>query len=113
MKEIKAFVRQHRIADVLQALRDSAQCDLNSGGIVCHNLTVSQVYRPFAGADPSQQRYSMELAAAVVTEHKLELVCADEAAEALIDVISQAAHTGQPEAGWVFVSDVQHAVEIR
>jgi nitrogen regulatory protein P-II 1 len=55
----------------------------------------------------------MELAAAVVTEHKLELVCADEAAEALIDVISQAAHTGQPEAGWVFVSDVQHAVEIR
>jgi hypothetical protein len=28
MKEIKAFIRQHRIADVLQALRQSGLCEL-------------------------------------------------------------------------------------
>ena len=112
MKEIKAYIRQYRIADVLQALRDSGLCDL-AAGTGCHNITVSQVQRPLASADPAQQHYSMELAEPVIAEYKLELVCADDTADALVDVIAEAAHTGQPEAGWVFVSDIQHAVEIR
>lgn len=112
MKEIKAYIRQHRIADVLQALRDSGLCDL-SAGAGCHNITVAQVQRPFAGADPSQQHYSMELAEPVVAEFKVELVCPDDAADALVDLITKAAHTGQPEAGWIFVSEIQRAVEIR
>jgi nitrogen regulatory protein PII len=113
MKEIKAFIRQHRVADVLQALRDSGLCDLGTAGTGCHNLTVSQVQRPLASADPSQQHYSMELAEPVIAEYKLELVCTDDSADVLADVIAKAAHTGQPEAGWIFVSDVQRAVEIR
>lgn len=113
MKEIKAFIRQHRIADVLQALRDSGLCDLGGAGADCRNLTVSQVQRPLASADPSQQHYSIELAEPVIAEYKLELVCADDSSDALADVIAKAAHTGQSEAGWIFVSDVQHAVEIR
>lgn len=111
MKEIKAYVRQHRIADVLQALRASGLCDLDTGA-GCHNLTVVQVLRPLANADPAQQHYSMELAEPVIAEYKLELVCADDSADALVDVIAKAAHTGQPEAGWIFVSEIQHAVEI-
>jgi hypothetical protein len=51
----------------------------------------------------------MELAEAVVSEYKLDLVCADEVADALIGAIAKAAHTGQPEAGWIFVSEVTHA----
>lgn len=113
MKEIKAFVRQHRIADVLQALRDSGLCELGTGGTNCHNITVSQVQRPLASGDSTQQHYSMELAEAVVTEYKLELICADDVVDALVAAIAEAAHTGQPEAGWIFVSDIQHAVEIR
>mgnify|MGYP003551386357 CR=1 FL=1 len=46
MKEIRAFIRQHRIADVLQALRESGLCDLGTAGAGCHNITVSQVQRP-------------------------------------------------------------------
>ncbi|CAG0950489.1 Nitrogen regulatory protein P-II [Rhodocyclaceae bacterium] len=113
MKEIKAYIRQHRIADVLQALRESGLCDLGVAGAGCHNLTVSQVQRPLASGDPTQQHYSMELAEAVVTEYRLELVCADDQADALVGLIARAAHTGQPEAGWIFVSDILRAVEIR
>lgn len=112
MKEIKAYVRKYRIADVLQTLRDSGLCDLGAGA-GCHNITVSQVQRPLASADPSQQHYSMDLAEPVIAEYKLELVCADDSVDALADLIAKAAHTGQPEAGWIFVSDIQQAVEIR
>ena len=113
MKEIKAFIRQHRIADVLQALWQSGLCELATPGASCHNITVSQVQRPLASTDPTQQHYSMDLAEAVVTEYRLELACAEDAADALVDTITKAAHTGQPEAGWIFVSDIQRAVQIR
>lgn len=113
MKEIKAYIRQHRIADVLQALRDTGFCDPSTAASGCHNLTVSQVQRPLAGADPSQQHYSMELAEPVIAEYKLEVVCAADVADALAEVIAKAAHTGQPEAGWIFITEVQHAIEIR
>ena len=110
MKEIKAFIRQHRIADVLEALRDSGLCHAGAGA-GC--LTVSRVQRPLTDADPTQQHYSMELAEPVVAEYKLELLCADDLADSLVDLIAKAAHTGQPEAGWVVVSEVQRAEEIR
>lgn len=110
MKEIKAFIRQHRIANVLQALRDSGQCDLGDACNGCHNMTVSKVQRPLASVDPTQQHYSMELAEAVVAEYKLELVCADDVADALADAIVKAAATRQAEAGWIFMSDIQRAV---
>lgn len=113
MKEIKAFIRQYRIAGVLEALRESGLCDLGGAGSGCRNLTVSPVQRPLAGTDPAQQHYSMDLAEPVVTEYKLELVCPDELADAIVDSIAQTAHTGQAEAGWIFVSDIQRAVEIR
>lgn len=113
MKEIKGFIRQYRIANVLQALRDSGLRQPSVAGTGYHNITVCKVQRPLTSEDPSQQHYSMELAHLMVTEYKLELVCADDSVDALMDLIARAAHTGQPEAGWIFVSDIQHAVEIR
>lgn len=112
MKEIKAFIRQPRIADVLDALRDSGLCQ-SGASAGCHNVTVSRVQRPLADADPTQQHYSMDLAEPVVAEFKLELLCADDLADTLVDLVAKAAHTGQPEAGWVIVSEVQRAEEIR
>ncbi|WP_367395199.1 P-II family nitrogen regulator [Cupriavidus sp. Agwp_2] len=112
MKEIKAFVRQHRIANVLAALRDTGHCDMSNSGNGCHNITISKVQRPLASGDPTQQHYSMELAEAVVAEYKLELVCADDVVDVLADAIAMAAATGQAEAGWIFMSEVQRAVRI-
>lgn len=112
MKEIKAYVRVPRIAGVLEALRDSGLCEPGAAGR-CHNFTVVEVQRPLTGADPSQQHYSIDLAEPVVAEFKLEIVCADDVSGTLVDVIARAAHTGQPDAGWIFVSDVQQAIEIQ
>lgn len=112
MKEVKAYVRQHRISDVLEALRNSGLCGLREGS-GCHNITVSQVQRPQAGADPSQQHYSIDLAEPVVSEFRLELICQDELATPLAEVIADAASTGHPDAGWIIVSDVQRAVSIK
>jgi len=55
----------------------------------------------------------MDLAEAVVSEYKLDLVCTDEVADELIGAITTAAHTGLPDAGWIFVSEVTTAIEIR
>jgi nitrogen regulatory protein P-II 1 len=63
-------------------LRDSGLCDI-SNGIGCYNLTVSTVQRLFAGAEPSQQRYSVELAESVIAEIKLELICDDNLSDQL------------------------------
>ena len=113
MQEIKAFIRQHRNADALQALRQSGLCELATPDASCHNITVSQGQRPLASTDPTQRHYSMDLAEAVVTEYKLELACADDIADALVDAIAKAAQTGQTGASWILVSDIQRAVEVR
>lgn len=88
-------------------------CALGTASVSCHNITVSQVQRPFASANPTQQHYSMDPAEAVVAEYKLEMACAEGVADALVNTIAKAVHMGQPEAGWIFLSDIQRAVEIR
>ncbi|MCZ7656083.1 MAG: hypothetical protein M5R42_20190 [Rhodocyclaceae bacterium] len=45
---------------------------MGTAGAGCHNITVSQVQRPLASGDPTQQHYSMELAEAVVAEYRLD-----------------------------------------
>ncbi len=112
MREIKAYVRQHRIADVLDALRNSGLCDA-SDRPGSDNITVVRVERPVADSDLSQQRYSLELAEPIIAEFKLELVCSDDRTDALVEVIAKAARTGSSEAGWIFVSEIQRAVQIR
>ena len=108
MKEIKAFMHPHRVSAVVEALRASGLCDISAGS-GCHNLTVSTVQRLFTSTDPAQQHYSVALAEPVVDEVKLELVCDDQLAEQLSQIIVQAARAG---AGWVFVSDVHSAIRI-
>lgn len=111
MKEMKAFIRQDRVADVLDALRDSGLCNCTAAS-GCYNITVSRVQHPFAGADTAQQHYAMDLAEPVVVEYKLELLCNDDLVDTLVDVIAKAAHTGQPEPGWILVGTIERAIKI-
>lgn len=108
MKEIKAFIHPHRINSVTEALRNSGLCDINAG-TGCHNITVSNVQRLFTSGKPGQQHYSVQLAEPVIAEAKLELICDDELAEQLMELIVNAA---RPTLGWIFISEIQAAQKI-
>ncbi len=112
MKEIKAHIPMQRIPAVLDALRKSGVCDISRGS-GCWNLTVSRVQRLQTSDDPGLQHYALDLAEPVVTEAKLELLCTDELADALVELISEAARTGRPGAGWILVSELARVVEIK
>jgi len=103
MQEIKAFVHRNRIADVVEAL--------SSAGF--SRLSIIDVQGLLRALDSKEQRYSVEIGQKVVTEVKLEVVCEDElrTAEA-VGLIREHAKTGQPDAGWIYVSDVSSSFEV-
>ncbi len=112
MKEIKAYIHNHRIADVIRALKESALCNPD-GTPGCRNLAVIPVKILLKAMDAREQHYSIELAETVINESKLELVCEDHQVDELVAIIGHAARTGQAEAGWIYVSDIVSAAAIR
>lgn len=102
MKEIKAIIRTHRLDAVLEALHAHP----NLPGV-----TVSTV-RGFgrtvgrSNGDAPMQYGTTEMA-------KLECVVDDEAVDAVIELVQQAAHTGNAGDGKIFVYDIGQAVKIR
>lgn len=74
MKEIKTYIHNHRIGDVIRALKESGQCNANVG---CRILGVIPVQSLLKVADAREQHYSIWLAEAVITESRLELLCED------------------------------------
>lgn len=111
MKEIKAYIHNHRIADVIRALKESGQCNANAD-TGCRNLNVISVQSLLKAVDAKEQHYSVELAEAVINECKLELICEDDQVDELVGIIKHAARTGQTEAGWIYVSDIIQAVPV-
>jgi len=103
MKEIKAFIHRNRIADIVRAL----------GAAGFRNLSVIDVKGMLKALDTKEQKYSIEIGGEVITEIKLELVCDDEnrTAEA-VGIIQEHGQTGQPEAGWIYISEIQTALPI-
>ena len=112
MKEIKAYIHNHRIADVIRALKESGLCNTD-GTPGCRNLAVIPVKILLKAMDTQEQHYSIELAETVINESKLELVCEDHQVDELVAIIGHAARTGQAEAGWIYVSDIVSAAAIR
>lgn len=59
------------------------------------------------------QHYSVEVGQKVVNEVKLELVCDnDQSIADAVRAIRKNARTGQPSAGWIFITDIRSAIEI-
>lgn len=103
MKEIKAFVHRNRIADVVRALEQAG----------FRNLSVIDVKGMLKALDHKEQEYSVEIGEKVITEVKLELVCdTHERAAAAARIIQEGAETGQPEAGWIYISEIEQALPI-
>ncbi|MDO9012335.1 MAG: P-II family nitrogen regulator [Gallionella sp.] len=108
MKEIKAYIHNNSIADVIHAVKESGLCNTNG----CRNLAVVPVKILLKAMDAKEQRYSIELAEAVINESKLELVCEDHQMDELVGIIERAARTGQAEAGWIYVTDIVKAIPV-
>ena len=111
MKEIKAYIHNHRIADVIRAVKESGLCNTD-GTPGCRNLSVIPVQSLLKAVDAKEQHYSVELAEAVINECRLELICEDRQVDELVGIIDRAARTGQAEAGWIYVSDITAAIPI-
>jgi nitrogen regulatory protein P-II 1 len=101
--EIKAFIHRNRVADVVNAL--------NNEGF--RNITVVDVECILKTLSSADQNYSVEIGQKVVKEVKLELVCDnDERTAVAVDAIRQHAKTGQPSAGWIYITKISSSIEI-
>lgn len=103
MKEVKAFIHRNRVADVVRAL--------NTAGF--HNISVVDVQGILKALGSQENQYSVEIGQKVVNEVKLELVCDNETRVAVaVHAIRESAKTGQPSAGWIYITEIQSAIEI-
>lgn len=111
MKEIKAYVQSSQVADVIAALKDSTAWGGEAGDAL-HNLAVYLVRGMLSAPHAEDRHYSMALGDEVVNEYKLELVCEDADVDALVTVITSAAHAGDAVSGWITVTSLDRAVRI-
>lgn len=111
MKELKAYVQESRVADVIDALKNSTVWG-GVGGDSAHNLAVYLVRGVVPAVDDRDRRYSTELGDEVVNEFKLELICPEAEVDELISVITAAAQSGDATSGWITVSELERAVRI-
>lgn len=110
MKEIKAYVHRNRIADVISALKGSTSWA--AAGSSEHNLTAYMVKGSLVPLDDGERHYSLDLGDEVVNEYKLELHCADQHVDELVNTIRVAGRTGQANSGWIYVTDIATALPI-
>jgi nitrogen regulatory protein P-II 1 len=104
MKEIKAIIKSNMADRVVQALHALPHFP---------GLTLFKAHGQGRGRGPSgAYKPSVEDA----FEHevtRIEIVCADEQAESIADIIRHAAHTGMQGDGIIVISDIHRVVRIR
>jgi nitrogen regulatory protein PII len=103
MKEIKAFVREHMLTRVVDALARDGFLD----------FSVSEARGIARGLPEPSYTYSVGMGEPFLRMARLEIVCRDESVRHLVETIQQAGSTGRPGDGYVFVTDVGLAVRIR
>lgn len=104
MKELKAYIREDKMEDVVSGLRRRGARAITVVRVVPVGTEVQPEFVDISSAAPIAH-YTPML--------KLEVVCGDDDAGAFADTIRERAHTGKPGDGVIFISDVQHALHIR
>lgn len=103
MKEIKAYIRCQKAESVIEALEK----------IGVDDITLIDVMGVGILADPKQSKYSIKCVEKFSEVAKLEVVCADDRAHEIVEVIRKTAYTGMKGDGMIFVSPVEMAIKIR
>jgi nitrogen regulatory protein P-II 1 len=102
MKKIEAIVPPSKVREIRRALRESRVED----------ITVVQVTGQGREEDKFEIYRGSEYDASLRHHSKVEVVVSDRDASQVIAVIFQAAHTGKPGDGKIFVSEVLEAIRI-
>lgn len=104
MKEIKAYIREYKVENVIN--------ELNQIGII--NMTVIDLMAIGKGLiDPTKSPYSIELVQKYSDVAKLELTVSDSEVKKTVETIRKAAYSGQKGDGIILVSPVSQAIKIR
>jgi len=98
MKQIQAYIKKHKLNDVIRALRKSQRV-----------TGLSVMERVGYGLGWTQDNSSEQ---EMLTGTKLEVFCCDEAVEEVVAAIEHAAHTGLKGDGKIYISHVEQAVRI-
>jgi nitrogen regulatory protein PII len=103
MKEITAIIKPFMLAKVHEAL----QCIGDFPGMTvsdCRGMSPVRVEQAPQGGPPGLE---------YVGKVKIQLLCADDLADHLVEIIAKAAHTGNTGDGLVYVVSVDGARRIR
>ena len=103
MKKIEAVIRPEKLDDVKEALEAAGYPGLMLTRIEGHGKQKG-LMQQFRG-----RQYKVEL----LPKYKIEVVCADDSCEILIEAITRTARTGEVGDGKIFVSDISDVVRIR
>ncbi len=103
MKKVEAIVRHFKLEDVKNALTEHG----------VHGMTVTEV-RGFGRQKGHTETYrGTEYTVDFVPKVKVEVVCADDSLQDVINTVLKAAQTGQIGDGKIFVTDLADSIRIR
>jgi nitrogen regulatory protein P-II 1 len=103
MKLVTAIVKPHRLDEVKEALRDA--------GI--HGLTTTDVEGFGRQRGHSEVYRGAEYQVDFVPKVKVEVLCADDDVQGVVDAIVKAARTGKIGDGKIWVSEAEQVIRIR
>jgi nitrogen regulatory protein PII len=99
MKEIKAYIKKHKVDEVIRALRKIK-------GLTGMSVIDSCGYGVGWGGAKGEEQIDCRPGV------KVEIVCRDDLAEAVVAAIEKAAHTGLKGDGKIYVGNIEQAVRI-
>lgn len=100
MKEIRAYIREHKLDSVLMELHRLESMP---------GVSVSEIRG--CGAEHTERGHNC-LLDDLVRHIRLEIVCRDEQAEGIAAAIEKAAHTGRSGDGKIFIGELQEGIRI-
>jgi nitrogen regulatory protein P-II 1 len=103
VREIKAFIRKDKLEETIHALEKIGVTD----------VAVLEVKEIGSGEGPESERLSVEMTESYARVAKIEIVCKKERALEIVAALREAAYTGRPGDGIVYVTPVEKAVKIR
>jgi nitrogen regulatory protein P-II 1 len=102
MKEIRAYIQPFMLQKVTDALHR----------IHVRGMSVSEIKGFGREKDEAYPQHSRDYVVEFTPKVRIEIICNDEEAEAIIQVIQKNAHTGRKGDGKIVVLDVQEVTSI-